>query len=147
MTNTINALYLKVAEDYDDGRLGSIWYGMKKIHAAPDYHSQLQDMYNLIHCETVEHFSICTHKGNVFDVWLDEEGKLVSPKKFPCIPLMYNKELRDIIVGNCIITKSNPEGDIEEITEEDVNEFLEFLKLSWRDACNGLDILDLQKLS
>lgn len=147
MTNTINVLYLEVSDPYDSPAFGIIQYGMKKIHAAPDYRNQLQDMYKLIGCETVEHFSICTHKGNVFDVWLDEEGKLVNPNKRPCIPIMYKGELRDVIVGNCIITKSNPEGDIEEITEEEVNEFLEFLKISWKDACKGLDIPDLQELS
>lgn len=145
MTNTINSLFLQVAED--SAKVGIIQYGMKRIHSAPDYRSQLQDMYNLIGCQTVEHFSVCTHKGNVFDVWLDEEGKLITPNKLPCIPLVYKGEIRDVIVGNCIITKSNPEGDIEEITEEDVNEFLEFLKISWKYACKGIDILDLQKLS
>lgn len=142
MSKLINTLYLKVASDPLD--LGDIQYSTKQVHGAPDYRTQLHDMYELLECRTLEHFTLRTLKGTRYDLWFDEEGKLLNPMKLPCIPIVYNGKVRDVIVGHCIVTTSDAEGDIAEITEEGIKEFLDYLKYCW--ACaNAADRLILQE--
>lgn len=131
----IKALFLKAGKPVrGEGRVGNIELGYKtvEIEGAPNYSKQLQDMYELIGCRTVEHFTLQVEDDCVVDLWFDEEGKLDSEKeRLFSVPLIHNSHPFDIVRGNCIVTKSNAEGDIESVTDEDINCVLMYLNLTY----------------
>lgn len=111
----------------------ALTYKTVEIEGAPNYSKQLQDMYDLIGCRTVEHFALKVEDDCVVDLWFDEEGKLDSIKERQfSVPLITNGYMNlDIIRGNCIVTKSNAEGDIASVTDEDIKHVLTYLNATY----------------
>lgn len=104
-------------------------YKTVEVEGAPNYTKQLDDMYSMIGCETVEHFVLEVAVGCVVDLWFDEEGKLKSDTENELsIPLIRpNGMIYDVIRGNCLITKSNSEGDIAPITDNDIEKVIKYV--------------------
>lgn len=100
-----------------------------EVEGAPNYTKQLNDMYGMIGCERVEHLTLEVADSCVVDLWFDEEGKLKSDKEHEfSIPLIQpNGMIYDIIIGNCLVTKSNREGDIASLTDEDIEKVLKYV--------------------
>ena len=100
-----------------------------EVEGAPNYTKQLNDMYGMIGCERVEHLTLEVAHGCVVDLWFDEEGKLRSDKEYEfSIPLIQpNGMIYDIIRGNCLVTKSNSNGDIASLTDEDIEKVLKYV--------------------
>ena len=120
---------------YGEGFVGTLplTYKTVEIEGAPNYSKQLQDMYDLIDCRTLEHFTLKVEDGCVVDLWFDEEGKLnsIKEKQFSVPLLMNGYRNLDIIRGNCIVTKSNADGDITSVTDEDIDCVLTYLNATY----------------
>lgn len=54
------------------------------------------------------------------DMWIDDEGKFKSDYK-PTIALLYNGELYDVIMGNCVFSKYNSEGETLGLNVDEVS--------------------------
>lgn len=120
-----------VSEVVDNMYMSSLQltYKTVEVEGAPNYTKQLDDMYSIIGCETVEHFALEVADGYVVDLWFDEEGKLKSDKEYKfSIPLIRpNGMFYDIIQGNCLVTKSDSKCDIAPITDEDIEKILKYI--------------------
>lgn len=69
--------------------------------------------YKAIGCYLVEHLGI-EIEGEVFDFWMDEEGKLVHEPQ-------YNITLEhDILCGDLVVTSSTRDGDVAGLTDEQI---------------------------
>lgn len=111
-------------------------YKTIEIEGAPNYSKQLSDMYELIGCDMVEHFTTRVTDNCKVDLWFDEEGKLDQRKSQQySIPLVRPTGLvYDIIRGNCIITKSNRAGDITSVTDGDIEKVIKYLNQVYTDC-------------
>lgn len=69
--------------------------------------------YKAIGCNLVEHLGV-EIEGEVFDFWMDEEGKLVYEPQYN-ITLDY-----DVLCGNLVVTSSTRDGDVAGLTDEQI---------------------------
>ena len=147
LAKSLKALVLKV-DDCGVGTTGHIQYSAVNIasHEVDNYAAQLSDIRKYLECKYVEHMLVKTADGNRFDLWLNEVGKLENLR--PCIPLIFEDHICDIIVGNVLVTRCNQEGDIITLTNEDINAFLDYLKDCWKIACEPRkSMLNLEQTS
>lgn len=79
------------------------------------FEDELHTIYNLL---DVEYIDVATRSvgGKVYDFIVDDEGLLKSP----CIPSVFGKDERPMLVGNVLIVNSNEMGEFTSLTEEDV---------------------------
>lgn len=69
---------------------------------------------------TIEHFVIDEELDKKhIDMWINEEGKMLN--LHPSIALEYDGQLVDIIVGDCVFTKYDNEGNTLGLTLEETN--------------------------
>jgi hypothetical protein len=57
----------------------------------------------------------CVGLSDDIDLWLNEEGKLDGLK--PNFNLVYNNEVRDVVVGNVFFASHDDEGDTTSLSE------------------------------
>ena len=91
-----------------------------------DTTDSLQNLYKLINTDIVEHLNVKVNDKE-YDFWFDEEGKLKEGVK-PTYPLFYNEKLYDIIFGNIVVTKSDEEGEITGIPDEEFDSLVKSLE-------------------
>lgn len=69
---------------------------------------------------SIEHFVIDEELDNQhIDMWINEEGKLINLP--PSIALEYDGKLVDIIMGTCVFTKYDDEGNTLGLTLQETN--------------------------
>lgn len=82
------------------------------------FNSELKYLQSLVG-GMLEHFNIDAELYDLhIDMWIDEQGKLKGLK--PTIALMNDGQLVDVIVGNCVFSKFNAEGDTLGLEEYEV---------------------------
>ena len=130
----IKCLYIKVADaekaQKNHELLSVINYKVVELERDPGYANHLKQMRDLIDCNCIGHTCVTVPSGKQYDIWLDDEGKLYEPCKIPSLTLFYQGELYDWVVGNIIITTSNEMGDTTGLTDEEVDEFLNYYNTS-----------------
>ncbi len=82
-----------------------------------------KSLYPVLECDT---FTIADRKfnGEYFSIYCDDEGLFKEGNKPSIITLNESGSIVEQIVGNAFICKHNEEGDIESLTDEEVEMIL-----------------------
>lgn len=75
----------------------------------------------------IEHYVISEYLNSIYiDMWINEEGKFRSDFE-PVFALMHDNILYDVIVGPCLFTSFNDDGDTLGLTDDEVNIVIQYL--------------------
>lgn len=102
MANTIQGVLVDVTRT---GEAKVVWF-----------EDELETIYNLL---VVEYIDVATRSvgGKVYDFIVDDEGLWKSP----CIPSVFDKNQKPMLVGNVLIVNSNDMGEFTSLTDEDID--------------------------
>lgn len=82
----------------------------------------LDNLYKLIGCDCV---TVVERKigGEYFDIWCDDEGLIKGDKKY-INGYLDDKRCNEILCGTLVIARSNEEGEMVGLNDEDVNNII-----------------------
>jgi hypothetical protein len=102
----------------------------RQTRTLPDTGNQLKTMYEILQCEIVDMREF-EYKGQIFDVWFDEEFLL---NENPNIVTLILGELKPnaftTICGNLLFAKHNDEGETVGLTEDEIRLLWEFTDIN-----------------
>lgn len=100
----------------------------------------LDSFYKTLGCETID---IVTRyiNGQAFDIVIDDDGKFIKDNP-PAIRCFHEGKPADVIVGKVFICHANEEGELTDITEDDMKSLMSSLSVGHMEDGKKILFLD-----